>query len=106
MADLDLLLAQVDGVHDDILALEQELVRIPTVNTGFMPTGDESRVCEFVQEWLAEDSVEVEVLEAAPNRGNLISRLEGRSGQAGLDVHVAYRRCACGRRGQVALSTL
>ena len=84
MADLDLLLAQVDGVHDDILTLEQELVRIPTVNTGFMPTGDESRVCEFVQEWLAEDGVEVEVLEAAPNRGNLISRLEGRSGQAGL----------------------
>ena len=84
MADLDILLAQVDAVHDDILALEQELVRIPTVNTGFMPTGDESRVCEFVKEWLAEDSVETEILEAVPDRGNLLVRLEGRSGKGGL----------------------
>ena len=84
MADLDDLLAQVDRVEPDILALEQAMVRIPTVNTGFMPTGDESRVCEFVREWLAEDGVETEILEAAPDRGNLLARLEGQSGEAGL----------------------
>ena len=84
MADLDELLAQVDRAEPDILVLEQAMVRIPAVNTGFMPTGDESRVCEFVREWLAEDSVETEILEAAPGRGNLLARLEGRSGQGGL----------------------
>ena len=41
------LFAQVDAAQDDIIALEQALVRIPSVNTGFMPTGDETglRVC-------------------------------------------------------------
>ncbi len=84
MPDLDSLLAQADDALDDILALEQALVRIPTVNTGFMPTGDESLVCEYVSEWLAEDGIESEILEAAPGRGNLLARLEGRSGENGL----------------------
>ena len=84
MPDLDDLFSQVDAAREDILALEQALVRIPSVNTGFMPTGDETPVCEYVRDWLAEDGIPSEILEAAPNRGNLIARLEGRSGKAGL----------------------
>ncbi len=52
MPTLDDLLDQVDLVDDDIVRLEQDLVRIPSVNTGFMPTGGETAVCEFVREWL------------------------------------------------------
>ena len=84
MPNLDDLFSQVDAAREDILALEQALVRIPSVNTGFMPTGDETPVCEYVRDWLAEDGISSEILEAAPNRGNLIARLEGRSGKAGL----------------------
>ncbi len=84
MSQLQSLLAQVDSAQDDIISLEQDLVRIPTVNTGFMPTGNESLVCEYVKEWLSQDGVESQILEAAPGRGNLISGLEGRSGKAGL----------------------
>ena len=84
MPNLDDLFSQVDAARDDILALEQALVRIPSVNTGFMPTGDETPVCEYVRDWLAEDGISSEILEAAPNRGNIIARLEGRSGKAGL----------------------
>ena len=84
MPDLEELFAQVDAAQDDIIALEQALVRIPSVNTGFMPTGDETPVCEFARDWLAQDGIESEILESAPNRGNLIARMEGRSGQAGL----------------------
>ena len=84
MTDLDSLIAQVDDAHDDILALEQALVRIPTVNTGLMPTGDESRACEYIRDWLSEDGVEAEILEAVPDRGNILARLEGLSGKAGL----------------------
>lgn len=84
MPDLTDLFRQVDEAENDIVALEQALVRIPSVNTGFMPTGDETPVCELARDFLAEDGVESEILESAPNRGNLIARLEGRSGNAGL----------------------
>ena len=84
MPDLTDLFHQVDQAENDIIALEQALVRIPSVNTGFMPTGDETPVCELARDFLAEDGIQSEILESAPNRGNLIARLEGRSGNAGL----------------------
>ena len=84
MPDLTDLFRQVDEAENDIIALEQALVRIPSVNTGFMPTGDETPVCELACDFLAADGIESEILESAPNRGNLIARLEGRSGNAGL----------------------
>ena len=55
MPDMKDLYAQVDAALDDILALEQALVRIPSVNTGFMPTGNETAVAEYARDWLAED---------------------------------------------------
>ena len=84
MPDLTDLFRQVDQAENDIVALEQALVRIPSVNTGFMPTGDETPVCELARDFLAEDGIASEILESAPNRGNLIARVEGRSGNAGL----------------------
>ncbi len=84
MASLEEMFAQVDAQHDEIVELEQALVRIPSVNSGFMPTGDETPVCEYIRDWLAEDGIASEILESAPNRGNIIARMEGRSGEAGL----------------------
>jgi acetylornithine deacetylase/succinyl-diaminopimelate desuccinylase-like protein len=84
MPTLEELLAQVDSSREEIISLEQALVRIPSVNTGFMPTGDETQVCEYVRDRLAEDGIGAEILESAPGRGNLVARLEGRSGKAGL----------------------
>ncbi len=84
MPNLQELFAQVDSSLDDIIALEQAMVRIPSVNTGFMPTGDETPVCELARDFLAEDGIPSEILESAPTRGNLIARMEGRSGRAGL----------------------
>ena len=84
MAELDDLLSQAEAAGDDILALEQALVRIETVNTGFMPTGNETRVCEFVRDWLGQEGVRSEILGVTPERGNIIARLEGRSGKSGL----------------------
>ena len=84
MPDMKDLYPQVDAALDDILALEQALVRIPSVNTGFMPTGNETAVAEYARDWLAEDGIESEILGRDPDRGNLIARMEGRSGKAGL----------------------
>ena len=80
MSNLESLLDQVDDMRDEIIALEQALVRIPTVNTGFMPTGNETEACRYIEKWLSEDSIVSETIESAPDRGNLIARLKGKSG--------------------------
>lgn len=49
-----------------------------------MPTGNETAVAEYARDWLAEDGIESEILGRDPDRGNLIARMEGRSGKAGL----------------------
>jgi acetylornithine deacetylase/succinyl-diaminopimelate desuccinylase-like protein len=76
MPNLHSLLASVDAARDEIVSLHQELVRIPTVNTGPRPdTGNESRVCDVLRPKLEAVGIPVEVHESAPNRGNLIARI-------------------------------
>ena len=84
MPDLEDLFRQVDAAQPEIVELEQALVRIPSVNTGVMPTGNETPVCEFARDWLAQDGIPAEILESAPGRGNIIARMEGSSEKAGL----------------------
>ena len=84
MPTLEELFAQVEAQREEIIALEQALVRIPSVNTGFMPTGDETPVCEYIRDWLAEDGIESEILGRTPERGNILARIEGRNSDAGL----------------------
>ena len=84
MTTLEELFAQVDAQRDEIIALEQALVRIPSVNSGFMPTGDETPVCEYIRDWLAEDGIQSEILGRTPERGNIIARIEGSNSDAGL----------------------
>ena len=84
MPTLDELFAQVDEQRAEIIALEQALVRIPSVNSGFMPTGDETPVCEYIRDWLAQDGIQSEILGRTPERGNIIARIEGSNPEAGL----------------------
>ena len=84
MPTLEELFAQVDAQREEIIALEQALVRIPSVNSGFMPTGDETPVCEHIRDWLAEDGIQSEILGRTPERGNIIARIEGSNPEAGL----------------------
>ena len=84
MSILDNMITQVDACTTEIIELEQNLVRIPSVNTGVMPTGDETDVCRYVKEFLSKYGIDAEILESAPNRGNLVARMDGSSGNAGL----------------------
>ncbi len=77
MGTLQTLIDQADDAVDEIVELEQELVRIPTVNTGFMPTGDETRVAEFCRDWMANEGIESEILARDPERGNIIAVMPG-----------------------------
>lgn len=75
MPDLSVLLASVDAAQDEIVALLQDLVRIPTINAGARPdTGGETRACELLGARLDQAGIAYEVHESAPGRGNLIAR--------------------------------
>ena len=81
---LDDLFNQVDNLKQEIVQLEQDLIKIPSVNTGFMPTGNETEVCHFIQKWLNQFNIQSEILSLDPNRGNLIATLPGKSNVLGL----------------------
>ena len=76
----DDLLALVDGARDEIVALCQALVRLPTVSTGVMPTGNETPAAELLQAALAAEGIDANIYARDPARGNLIARLPGSRG--------------------------
>ena len=84
MQNYDSLFSQVDSLRDEIIELERSMVQIPTVNTGVMPTGNETALCDYVHNWLSLEGITSEIIESAPGRGNLIARVEGGSSDAGL----------------------
>jgi acetylornithine deacetylase/succinyl-diaminopimelate desuccinylase-like protein len=77
MPSLQSLLDKVELATSEIVELEQALVRIPSVNTGFMPTGGETVVAEFVRDWLDGEDFASEILARDPDRGNIISVYPG-----------------------------
>ncbi len=81
MSELNALLAQVDQNFDELLSLHRDLVRIPSVNTGFMPTGNETEAAEYGRQWLAQRGISSEILESDKDRGNLIALMPGESGE-------------------------
>ena len=78
MVALQDLLDEVDASAAEIVELERSLVQIPSVNTGTMPTGNETAVAEFVQQWLnAESITDTQILARDPARGNIIAVYPG-----------------------------
>ena len=77
MPSLQSLLDQVELSTNEIVELEQALVRIPSINTGFMPTGNETAVAEFTRDWIAQNGLDSEILSRHPDRGNIISIYPG-----------------------------
>jgi succinyl-diaminopimelate desuccinylase len=84
------LAAEVEARRDDLVALTQELIRIPTVN----PPGEAYReICEYLEQRLKRSGYAVELLRAEGARGdsdryprwNVVARREGRA--PGETVH-------------------
>ena len=84
MPKLSELLVQAENLSSEIIELEQALIRINTVNTGFMPTGNETELCKYLEEFLNREGIESEILESDVGRGNLIAKINGTSGNDGL----------------------
>ncbi len=84
MLSLSELLDQADDLAGEIVELEQALVRIPSVNTGVMPTGNETLVAEYVRDWLAKEGIDSEILARDPERGNIVAVYPGEMPRARL----------------------
>lgn len=76
---LQQLLRSADTSLDETVALLSDLVRIASVNGGPEGPGNESEVARLLAAKLAADGVASQLLEARPNRGNLVARLDGGS---------------------------
>ena len=81
MSQLNSLLSQVDQKFDELMCLHRDMVRIPSVNTGFMPTGNETEVADYAKQWLDQRGISSEILESDKDRGNLIGKMPGASGK-------------------------
>lgn len=60
---------------EEAVELLNDLIRIDTTN----PPGNETLAAKFLAEKLSEDGLSCEVLESSKGRGNVISRIKGRS---------------------------
>ncbi|CAB4959741.1 unannotated protein [freshwater metagenome] len=74
-------------LEEDCIQLCQELIRIPSVNFG-EGRGDEKAVAEYVAAKLAEVGIASELIEAGPNRVNVVAEIKGSdSSRPGLILH-------------------
>ena len=64
---------RLEEVEDEITKLLSDLIRINTSN----PPGNETLAAKYLAENLSEEGFKCELIESAPKRGNLITRLKG-----------------------------
>lgn len=75
------------NVIEDAIKICQELIQIPSVNYGD-GKGDEKAVAEYVVHSLAEVGIKADIYESAPNRCNVVAKIEGSDKtRPGLVVH-------------------
>jgi acetylornithine deacetylase/succinyl-diaminopimelate desuccinylase-like protein len=78
---------QIKDLEDETVLLCQELIRFPSVNNG-EGVGDERAIANYVSEKLSEVGIASELIETAPNRVNVVAKIDGSdSSRPGLVLH-------------------
>jgi acetylornithine deacetylase/succinyl-diaminopimelate desuccinylase-like protein len=78
---------QIIDLENETITLCQEMIRIPSVNYG-EGKGDEKAMAEYVASKLAEVGIKSELIETAPNRVNVVAKVEGADqSRPGLVLH-------------------
>lgn len=67
-------------VEEEVTTLLSDLIKINTTN----PPGNETQAAKYLAETLEKEGFKCEVLESAPGRGNVITRLKGAGEKPGL----------------------
>ncbi len=63
----------LNEIEQEITRFLTDLIRINTTN----PPGNETKAANFIAEYLAKDGFKSEIIESAPGRGSIITRLKG-----------------------------
>ena len=63
----------LNGVKQEATQLLRELIRIDTTN----PPGNETQAATYLARYLADEGFKTEIIESAPGRGSIITRLKG-----------------------------
>ena len=63
----------LNGVKQEVTQLLRELIRIDTTN----PPGNETQAATYIAQYLANEGFKTEIIESAPGRGSVITRLKG-----------------------------
>ena len=78
---------QIIELENETITLCQEMIRIPSVNHG-EGQGDEKAMADYVASKLAEVGIKSELIETAPNRVNVVAKVEGADqSRPGLVLH-------------------
>ncbi|MDF1514828.1 MAG: M20/M25/M40 family metallo-hydrolase [Anaerolineae bacterium] len=73
--NLQELMAAVEAAEDELVDLHRRLVRIPSINTGAPDSGNETAVCQVLEEVFAREGIASTTLESAPTRGNIVAHI-------------------------------
>ena len=63
----------LNGIEQEITSFLSDLIRINTTN----PPGNETAAANFIAQYLAKEGFKTEVIESAPGRGSVVTRLKG-----------------------------
>ena len=78
---------QIIELENETITLCQEMIRIPSVNHG-EGLGDEKAMAQYVAKKLTEVGIKSELIETAPNRVNVVAKVEGADqNRPGLVLH-------------------
>jgi acetylornithine deacetylase/succinyl-diaminopimelate desuccinylase-like protein len=78
---------QIIELENETITLCQEMIRIPSVNHG-EGLGDEKAMADYVAKKLTEVGIKSELIETAPNRVNVVAKVEGADqNRPGLVLH-------------------
>ena len=78
---------QITELENETILLCQEMIRIPSVNHG-EGKGDEKAIAQFIAKKLNEVGIDCELIETAPNRVNVVAKIEGSdTTRPGLVLH-------------------
>jgi acetylornithine deacetylase/succinyl-diaminopimelate desuccinylase-like protein len=61
------------NIQEEIATLLSNLIQVNTTN----PPGNETNAAKFIEQYLAKDGFTSEIIESAPSRGSIITRLKG-----------------------------